>query len=125
MFKRFVRTTVFRGRLAQLGASLFTLFFITSCAGNGEPLTNPESKSDSPATAAQDYYSYDESPTTTATNVNQGSERRPASATTLNSKGYSFKNPGGDWAMIGGEDGAPYEFYNARTGRRAVLREVT
>ena len=125
VFKRFVRTTVFRGRLAQLGASLFTLFFIMSCAGNGEPLTNPESKSDSPATAAQDYYSYDESPTTTATNVNQGSERRPASATTLNSKGYSFKNPGGDWAMIGGEDGAPYEFYNARTGRRAVLREVT
>ncbi|MBQ3779956.1 MAG: hypothetical protein II835_18145 [Fibrobacter sp.] len=55
VFKRFVRTTVFRGRLPQLGASLFTLFFIMSCAGNGEPLTNPEYKSDSPATAAQDY----------------------------------------------------------------------
>ena len=38
--------------------------------------------------------------------------------------GFSFKFPGGDWTVIGGEDGAPYEFYNANSGRRAVLREV-
>ncbi len=103
---------------------------LVSCAGNGDPLVNPESKNDGTPTAAsgntaRDYYSYDESSTTPATSSNQDPENRSASATALDSKGYRFKNPGGDWSMIGGEDGAPYEFYNARTGRRAVLREVT
>ena len=100
------------------------LQFIASCAGNGQPLTEQTSRNDpsEKAKPAPADAFYDDAPAAT---TSQGSEPRPASATTLDSKGYSFKNPGGDWAMIGGEDGAPYEFYNASTGRRAVLREVT
>ena len=121
VFKRFTRVADFRGRLAQLSAGLFTLFFIASCAGNGEPLTNPEPKSDdSPATAAQNYYDYSEAP---ATSAKASKQSMPEG--TIGNSGFSFKFPGGDWTMIGGEDGAPYEFYNATTGRRAVLREVT
>ena len=121
--KRFTRVADFRGRLAQLSAGLFTLFFIASCAGNGEPLTNPEPKAadgDSPATAAQNYYDYSEAP---AASAQAGKQSMPEG--TIGNSGFSFKFPGGDWTMIGGEDGAPYEFYNATTGRRAVLREVT
>ena len=68
VFKRFTRVADFRGRLAQLSAGLFTLFFIASCAGNGEPLTNPEPKAadGSPATAAQNYYDYSEAPAASA-----------------------------------------------------------
>ena len=118
-FKNFICTPVSCGRLAQLSAGMFMLFFIASCAGNGEPLTNPEPKSDSPATAAQNYYDYDEPAVSTAS---ARTERLPEG--TIGNAGFSFKFPGGDWTMIGGEDGAPYEFYNATTGRRAVLREV-
>ena len=123
MLKRFTRVADFRGRLAQLSAGLFTLFFIASCAGNGDPLTNPEPKTsedDSPATAAQNYYDYSETPTTGAK-----ANKQSMPEGTIGNSGFSFKFPGGDWTMIGGEDGAPYEFYNATTGRRAVLREVT
>lgn len=42
----------------------------------------------------------------------------------INTDGYSFRVPEGGWTVIGGEDGAPYEFYNARNGRRAVLVET-
>ena len=68
-FKNFICTPVSCGRLAQLSAGLFTLFLVVSCAGNGEPLTNPEPKAadgDSPATAAQNYYDYSERLTTLA-----------------------------------------------------------
>ena len=119
-FKNFICTPVSCGRLAQLSAGMFMLFFIASCAGNGEPLTNPEPKSDSPATAAQNYYDYDEPAVSTAS---ARTERLPEGS--IGNKGFSFSFPGGDWTMIGGEDGAPYEFYNATTGRRAVLREVS
>ncbi len=118
--KIFTHVADFRGLFAQLSASLFMLFLVVSCAGNGDPLTNPKPKSDdTPTTAAQDYYSYDDSPVPA---TSQGSERGPGRA--IESKGYSFQSPGGDWVQIGGEDGAPLEYYNAQTGRRAVLREV-
>ena len=124
LFKRFTRAADFRGRLAHLSAGLFTLFLIASCAGNGEPLTNPEPKAaseDTPATAAQDYYDYSEAPATTPTATK--TERKPDG--TIGNNSFTFKFPGGDWSLIGGEDGAPFEFFNANTGRRAVLREVT
>ena len=100
------------------------LQILASCAGNGEPLTetSPKSTPDEKAKPAPTDAFYDDAPASSET---QDPEHRSASATALDSKGYRFKNPGGDWSMIGGEDGAPYEFYNARTGRRAVLREVT
>ena len=103
--KRFTRVADFRGRLAQLSAGLFTLFLVVSCAGNGEPLTNPEPKAadgDSPATAAQNYYDYSEAP---AASAQAGKQSMPEG--TIGNSGFSFKFPGGDWTMIGGEDGAP------------------
>ncbi|MBQ7081478.1 MAG: hypothetical protein IJM92_17840, partial [Fibrobacter sp.] len=118
----------FRGRLAQQSAGLFLLFLfasLVSCAGNGDPLTNPEPKADesgAPATAAQNYYDYSDQGASAGSSTNAGAVRNPDG--TIGNAGFSFKFPGGDWTVIGGEDGAPYEFYNANSGRRAVLREV-
>ncbi|WP_295096831.1 transglutaminase domain-containing protein [uncultured Fibrobacter sp.] len=126
--KRFTRVAGFRGRPAQQSAGLFTLFLfasLVSCAGNGDPLTNPEPKADesgAPATAAQNYYDYDNSSAAPTSGTNVSAARNPDG--TIGNAGFSFKFPGGDWTVIGGEDGAPYEFYNANSGRRAVLREV-
>ena len=99
---------------------MFALFFAVSCAGNGDPIIEPTTKADpSEGSAAQSYYDYNSTSTTASASK---AERRPDG--TIGSAGFNFKFPGGDWTVIGGEDGAPYEFYNANTGRRAVLREV-
>ena len=47
----------------------------------------------------------------------------------ISTAGFSFKAPDSDgWSQVSindpGETGVPYEFYNAKTGRRAVLIEV-
>ena len=104
MLKRFTRVADFRGRLAQMSAGLFTLFFIASCAGNGDPLTNPEPKADesgSPATAAQSYYDYSDQGASAGSGTNVSAIRNPDG--TIGNAGFSFKFPGGDWTMIGGE----------------------
>ena len=106
-----------------LCAPMFALFFVVSCAGNGQPLTEANPQQDpSEGSAAQNYYDYNDYNSTSTTASASKAERRPDG--TISSSGFSFKFPGGDWTVIGGEDGAPYEFYNANTGRRAVLREV-
>ena len=106
-----------------LCAPMFALFFVVSCAGNGQPLTEADPQQDpSEGSAAQNYYDYNDYNSTSTTASASKAERRPDG--TISSSGFSFKFPGGDWTVIGGEDGAPYEFYNANTGRRAVLREV-
>ena len=126
-------------------APLFGLFFLVSCAGNGQPMTDIDSNTDlntpqeskvtppkkgsnipkeSPrANAADEFNDYSpsmgESPTTSA------SQNAPE---VINAKGFRFKAPAGGWSLISGpesgETGIPYEFYNAETGRRAVLIEV-
>lgn len=103
---------------------VFGLFFLASCAGNGQPLTEAgpaggssgdESGENAAANYYDDYADVEESPSASRPQSEGGS---------VGTKGYAFQFPGGDWTMIGGEDGAPFEFYNATTGRRAVLREV-
>lgn len=107
---------------------IFGLFFLVSCAGNGQPLT------DSPAETASDesegYYedyesgSDDGSASATSGKIQTGSKSESIKGAKIDARGYSFSIPSGGWSVIGGEDGAPYEFYNAETGRRAVLVEV-
>ena len=114
--KKFIRT-------ASLCAPLFGLFFLVSCAGNGQPLTDAApQQGPSESSAAQSYYDYSDQGASAGSGTNVSAARNPDG--TIGNAGFSFKFPGGDWTVIGGEDGAPYEFYNANSGRRAVLREV-
>ncbi len=111
-------------RTASLCAPLFGLFFLVSCAGNGQPLTDADpQQGPSESSTAQNYYDYSDQGASTGSGAKASAVRNPDG--TIGNAGFSFKFPGGDWTVIGGEDGAPYEFYNATTGRRAVLREVT
>lgn len=114
--------------------ALFGLMIITSCAGNGTPATNPEPEEESSSENSyySDEYTADFTNTkATGTQSNQTEASNYASSTgarieggKIAAKGYNFEIPSGGWNVIGGEDGAPYEFYNAETGRRAVLVEV-
>lgn len=121
-------------------APVFGLFFLVSCAGNGQPLTevDPKSGSGSSANVADDYFGdYDSSPAISANSTKsakngesgQGTSRT-AKAGSVSSEFFSFNPPNGGegWTLISGpsagESGVPYEFYNAGTGRRAVLIEV-
>ncbi len=118
---------------------VFGLFFLVSCAGNGAPLTEAGPKSDNAATAnvADDYFGdYETSPAPSAPSgkssgkKNDPSAARTAKAGSIDNAYFSFIPPkGGEgWTMVGGnesgESGVPYEFYNPRTGRRAVLIQV-
>ncbi|SHM54072.1 transglutaminase domain-containing protein [Fibrobacter sp. UWB7] len=106
--------------LARLTVA-FGLFFLFSCAGNTPDVNT------SPATevsgSAEDN-SYDEE----SSKVDYVTEEAPATVATggtIETSGYTFTAPDNGWTIIGGEDNAPYEFYNPKTGRRAVLVEVT
>lgn len=106
----------------------FGLFFLVSCAGNGQPLT--DSTAETSNEDSEGYYEdYDSGATAgsasaTSGKSQSGSKTASVKGNKIDAQGYSFKIPGGGWNVIGGEDGAPYEFYNAETGRRAVLVEV-
>ena len=102
---------------ARLTAA-FGLFFLISCAGNNTPEVNPTPTQEVSETteaydddSASDYVT-EEAPTTIATGG------------TIETSGCTFTAPDNGWTIIGGEDNAPYEFYNPKTGRRAVLVEV-
>lgn len=117
-------------------APLFGLFFLVSCAGNGTPLTENTPQS-APEEATQGSYAddyFDDGTPTAASTLNSQAKSAPAAKKSarsgaIGSAGFNFKvkNPA-DWALISGpeagESGVPYEFYNASTGRRAVLIEV-
>lgn len=117
-------------------APLFGLFFMVSCAGNGTPLTdNSQAKStmENSEAAPQGYAGnyFEENSPASAENFSSASptDKSPkAKSGSIGSKNFSFKLPGGNWNLISGpeaqETGGPYEFYNASTGRRAVLIEV-
>ena len=103
---------------------LFGLFFIASCAGNGQPLTESDPQQSADESGYTDSY-FDDSESTSAP-AQKKSARKKSDG--YDSDGFSFKLPGGDWAIVGEdgvhESGVPYEFYNASTGRRAVLVEI-
>ena len=106
---------------------LFGLFFIASCAGNGQPLTESDPQQSADESGYTDSY-FDDSPSTGSGTSKKSAHRQSHSAGSYDSDGFSFKLPGGDWAIVGEdgvhESGVPYEFYNASTGRRAVLVEI-
>lgn len=119
----------FSSKFAHFTA-LFGLIVITSCAGNGSPATNPEPEEES--SSENGYYGdeYSADFTNPAATGNGGSGTSASGSQSsfkggvIDAKGYTFKLTDANWSVIGGEDGAPYEFYNAETGRRAVLVEV-
>lgn len=107
--------------------ALFLFFVFVSCAGNGESLTtnaNPKAfsgdtqknKSPQKKDRIQGKSPVDIYAETKDSPVIEGG--------VIETDGYRFRIPEGGWNVIGGEDGAPYEFYNAKTGRRAVLTET-
>ena len=106
---------------------LFGLFFIASCAGNGQPLTESDPQQSADEGGYTESY-FDDSPSTGSGTSKKSAHRQSHSAGSYDSDGFSFKLPGGDWAIVGEdgvhESGVPYEFYNASTGRRAVLVEI-
>ncbi|PWJ60792.1 MULTISPECIES: transglutaminase domain-containing protein [unclassified Fibrobacter] len=116
---------------------LFGLFFLVSCAGNGQPLTEAGPKSSTGDTqvskpgSAESYFD-DYSPSETSNRKSEYSDASSpagqAAAGAAQSDGFKFNPPKGGWALISGpepgESGIPYEYYNASTGRRAVLMEV-
>ncbi len=119
---------------------VFGLFFLISCAGNGAPLTETGPKSGnsgSTVNVADDYFGDYDSPApstgskkSAASGENSTGSARTAQAGSIASDYFSFTPPqgGAGWTLISGpeagESGVPYEFYNPKTGRRAVLVEV-
>lgn len=111
---------------APLSALFFALSLV-SCAGSGAPLT--ESGPEGSDSGSDGYYDdYGSGSTYNNPADSQAGGKKGASASIkggkIDTRGYSFKIPDGGWSVIGGDDGAPYEFYNATSGRRAVLVEV-
>ena len=111
-------------------APLSALFFalsLASCAGNGQPLTESDPQQSADESGYTESY-FDDSPSTGSGTSKKSAHRQSHSAGSYDSDGFSFKLPGGDWAIVGEdgvhESGVPYEFYNASTGRRAVLVEI-
>ncbi|MCF0223369.1 MAG: tetratricopeptide repeat protein [Fibrobacter sp.] len=100
-----------------------------SCASNGTPLN----ESTQPANQGGNYYASDDyfDSSTPIHYGNAGENEANSLPTTkggpIESSHFSFSPPQDGWALVGGmgEPGIPYEFYNAKTGRRAVLTEVT
>ena len=111
---------------APLSALFFALSLV-SCAGNGQPLTESDPQQSADESGYTDSY-FDDSPSTGSGTSKKSAHRQSHSAGSYDSDGFSFKLPGGDWAIVGEdgvhESGVPYEFYNASTGRRAVLVEI-
>ena len=124
----------------KLFVPTFGLFFVISlisCAGNGQPLTESEpqtaeSSGEGGSRSYTDNY-FDEGSSQDADVSSSAALRQaqgPNSARAFSSDGFSFILPAGDWALVGDNDGSahesgvPYEFYNATTGRRAVLVEI-
>ena len=111
---------------APLSALFFALSLV-SCAGNGQPLTESDPQQSADEGSYTDNY-FDDSPSTGSGTSKKSAHRQSHSAGSYDSDGFSFKLPGGDWAIVGEdgvhESGIPYEFYNASTGRRAVLVEI-
>ena len=113
--------SVFNSR-SSLCASLFGLFFLISCASNTPEVNTSPTQETNESSETSSYYE-DESPS-----MDYTSEETPApkaTGGTIETSGYTFTAPDNGWTIIGGEDNAPYEFYNPQTGRRAVLVEVT
>ena len=108
---------------APLSALFFALSLV-SCAGNGQPLTESDPQQSVDEGSYTDNYFDDNG--STGTQAPKKSARKSSDG--YGSDGFSFKLPGGDWAIVGEdgvhESGVPYEFYNASTGRRAVLVEI-
>ena len=108
------------GLFARLTVA-FGLFFLFSCAGSTpEVNTSPAAE----VSGTTEETSYEEE----STEIDYTSEETvapKATGGTIETSGYTFTAPDNGWTIIGGEDNAPYEFYNPGTGRRAVLVEVT
>ena len=108
---------------APLSALFFALSLV-SCAGNGQPLTESDPQQSADESGYTDSY-FDDNGSTSAP---EQKKRAKKNSDGYGSDGFSFKLPGGDWAIVGEdgvhESGVPYEFYNASTGRRAVLVEI-
>ena len=129
------------GRIPRFCVPLFGLFFVVSlisCAGNGQPLTESDPRESTGDNGGGSSYTdnyFDDgtagygASTSSATSGSKNSVH-PRTAGSYGSDGFSFSLPQGDWALVGGSDdgahesGVPYEFYNATTGRRAVLVEI-
>ena len=111
--------------IVRFYTSLFGFSVLVSCAGNPAPTTEPDAQQSS--SNASSYYSddytadFDGSSLPANGNNSAGISLKNG---VIDAPGYRFEPPAGNWSIIGGEDGAPYEFYNAETGRRAVLVEV-
>lgn len=117
-------------RIPSFCAPLFGLFLVASlvsCAGNGQPLTENDPKQAPEESSSQSYTDSYFDDTESAAPA-QDKADKPATPGAFDTKGFSFKAPGGNWALVSGpekgETGVPYEFYNAETGRRAVLVEI-
>lgn len=108
--------------------SLFGLLFLASCAGNGTPLTEsaPAVENSAVSSVTQEESSDVEASEETPYDYSMD-EDVPAPVATgkdIETSSYFFKVPDDGWNIIGGEENAPYEFFNAKTGRRAVLLEI-
>ena len=122
------------GRIPSFCAPVFGLFFVVSlisCAGNGQPLTESDPQqasgnggSDGGSSYTDNYF--DDAPSQGSAQSGKAATKRAAGS--YGSDGFSFTPPQGDWSLVGDEgaheSGVPYEFYNATTGRRAVLVEI-
>ena len=118
MIRSFVKKEIFLARLT----AAFGLFFLFSCAGNNTPEVNPSPATDVSATTEETSYEED---TPEVDYTSEETVAPKATGGTIETSGYTFTAPDNGWTIIGGEDNAPYEFYNPKTGRRAVLVEVT
>ena len=130
-----ISVLISRYRLLKPVFGLFFVFSLISCAGNGQPLTEAEpqqaaDKNDGGSSYADNYFDEGSSHNAGESSNAASGKHRSHSATDFSSDGFSFILPAGDWALVGDDDGSahesgvPYEFYNATTGRRAVLVEI-
>ena len=108
--------------------AVFVTAVMVSCASSGAPLTEakPDATSPEKKAASTTPESAQTAPSSWDAQEEYSADAETAgSSADFSSKGYSFRPPNGDWMMIGGDADSPIEFYNAKTGRRAVLQEVT
>ena len=104
-----------KNSLARLTVA-FGLFFLFSCAGNTPDVTT--SPTTNVASNTEDSYDGDESSEIDYTAEETVAPK--ATGGTIETSGYTFTAPDNGWTIIGGEDNAPYEFYNPETGRRGI-----
>ena len=98
---------------------LFCAFFVISCASHPEiPVENGDDHSG---------YSSDYRNPSNSSSAGAGKSNAMPGALSFSRADYSFRLPNGDWGLVSdpADKTAPLEFFNASTGRRAEVQEIT